>query len=1114
MNHKRSASSAFYFWLLFVFFFAKLNAQTVPGTLSGNTTVCAGSNSGLMTLSGYTGFIIRWEYSLTGFHPWAVIANTSGTLAFANLTESTYYRAIVQAAGFPEVSSNAVSAKVNPNSQVGHVDALSPQCLGNTLSVTLDDYTGRITGWQYSTSSGTFWNTIPLTADSSEIHFSNISEDTWFRATIKSGVCPVVYSDTAKVLFAAASIGGNISGIGAICAAMNTGTLTLSGNNGDIVRWESSLSGQAPWNTINQTSSSLHFSNLSQTTFFRALVQSGNCMEASSSSFEVNVSPPSVGGVITGPSAVCEGNNKGTLYLMGYTGAIQQWEYSDDWGGQWNIDPNTTALQAFSGLMQTRLYKALIQSGSCASAYSTTYTVSVNALPDVSFAMNNVCAESVLTYTNTTTGNNLYVWEFGDGGSSSTKNPEHSYMSDGVFSVKLSASSSEGCTDSLRQDIVIHPLPHPSFTALPGVCKGGAITFNNTSGISSGSINNWLWDFNDGSGSALVNPDHVFINAGTYAVKLTAISNNSCSDSVSQNIDVHPLPFADFTTSNVCKGNEAVFSNLSYIENGYSVYTWSFGDGQSSGMPSPTHLYGSASSYNVMLVANSNHNCKDTAIKAIAVNETPSVSIVASNVCFGDTVHFSQNSTPLLSNSLFDWSMGDGNSYEGVSPAHAYQSPGNYLVTLVLSTDSGCGAQAFRNISVHPLPYADFLFDNTCTSDSVYFSNASSISSGTLFYHWYFGNDSESIAGSPFKQYTAAGNYNVKLITTSNYACKDSSVRTISIFDAPVADFTSANVCDGKPLQFTDNSTVTNGSIVAYSWNFGDNSNSSVAAPVKQYLNYGTYSVSLAVVSGNGCIDTVEKAIHVFEAPLADFSATNQCINDPVAFINNTSITGGIYNSGWKFGDGAVSEIPSPIYSYTLAGSYEAWLKVTTPQGCADSVLRYIEIYDIPAVSAGSDTSIEKGFGLQMNAKGGIEYAWYPVDGLDNPLSGTPFVNPDVATTYIVEGKNANGCKSSDTIRVSVNYNTIIMAYNIITPNGNGKNDTWAIKNIETYPDNHLLIMDEWGSRVYEKKSYRNEWNGRNNTGELLPDGTYYYVLSFGNNSKTYTGYITLMRNQ
>ncbi|RYY07858.1 MAG: gliding motility-associated C-terminal domain-containing protein, partial [Sphingobacteriaceae bacterium] len=87
-----------------------------------------------------------------------------------------------------------------------------------------------------------------------------------------------------------------------------------------------------------------------------------------------------------------------------------------------------------------------------------------------------------------------------------------------------------------------------------------------------------------------------------------------------------------------------------------------------------------------------------------------------------------------------------------------------------------------------------------------------------------------------------------------------------------------------------------------------------------------------------------------------------------------------------------------------------------------------------------------------------------------------------------------------------------LTANNVITPNGDGKNDTWVIKNIDYYPSNTVKVFDKAGRIVYQKQGYTNDWNGTyNNT--ALTQGTYYYVIDFGAGLGTFKGYITIIRD-
>jgi gliding motility-associated-like protein len=254
--------------------------------------------------------------------------------------------------------------------------------------------------------------------------------------------------------------------------------------------------------------------------------------------------------------------------------------------------------------------------------------------------------------------------------------------------------------------------------------------------------------------------------------------------------------------------------------------------------------------------------------------------------------------------------------------------------------------------------------------------------------------------------------------------------------------------------------------------------------------------------------------VSVFEGPIANFSFVNQCLNKPLPFTNLTTLTNGTYDSFWSFGDSTTSPINSPEHLYASPGKKTIKLVVTTSNGCTDDITKTAEVYSIPVVFAGNDTTISNGYSVQLNATGAYTYAWSPAEGLNNPTLSNPVANPYKTTEYIVEGTSINGCSSTDAIVITIDDDFLVIPYNIVTPNGNGKNDAWVVRNIERYPKNKITILDEWGVMVYEQKGYENNWEGRNSRGEILPDGTYFYVLTFEDNKKIYKGFITLLRNK
>ena len=1093
-----------------------LKAVTVTGTLSASSaTVCAGANTGSLTLAGYNSVVVRWEYSLNGTSLWTPIASTSSSYPFINLTQTTWFRVIVQDPGFPEGASNVIRIKTDSPSDGGAATApLATECTGNLLKLTLGGYNGSIQGWQYSPNASS-WFSIGSSNDSVSKYYAGFTNTTWFRALVKSGVCPVTASDSVKVTAAPVSAGGTTASNATVCTGSNSNTIAVSGFTGTVTRWEFSATGSGPWSSISNTATTLPYNNLLSSTYYRSIIKSANCPEAASSSVLVKVDNNSSGGFITGTQNVCSNTNSGVLNLNGNNGVILQWEYSTNNGASWTTSAVNTATYSFSNLSQSTLYKVQVVNGVCPPAYSNTISVSVNPLPVVNYSVAPGCQNKSMSFVNTSSGSNVYTWDFKDGGNSTVSNPAHTYLNDGTYAVKLTATAANGCTDSISKNVTVYPKPNTGFIAVDSICGLSPVNFTNNSGIASGTISSYTWNFGDNSPvNTTTNPSHTYTTANTYAIKLVATSNFGCKDSVTKNIQIFPKPGAGFSTNNVCKKTAASFINTSYINGGGMTYSWNFGDSFSSTLSSPTHSYATAGTYSVSLTTISNHGCSDMIIKAIRINEQPDLSFAANNACLTKVTAFTQTISPAVSNYTLSWNMGDGNFLSGNNPSHTYLAAGNYQVSATLTTDSGCVSSFTKILAVYPPPNVSFNFNNVCSADSAAMVNLSSVSSGSLSYSWDFGNSTGSASTNPKVKYTTPGTFGIKLVATTNNACKDSLTKPITIFDSPTVAFNFTNPCDGHPVLFTNTSSVNSGVIASHNWNFGDNTNSSLLNPSKQYLNFGTYTVTLVATSSNGCANSLNKTLSVYEGAIANFNFVNQCLNVAIPFTNSSSLGSGTFSSSWNFGDTTFSALNSPTHVYAFPGTKKVSLTVTTNNGCRDSISKFVQAYEIPTIHAGKDTTISRGFGINLQASGGGSYLWSPANGLNNPSISNPLANPDSTTVYIVEGTSGNGCSNTDTVIVSVDDNFLVIPYNIITPNGNGKNDVWYVKNIESYPQNKVVIMDEWGLVVYEKKAYNNEWEGKNKKGEILPDGTYYYILTFENEKKVYKGFIALLRNK
>ena len=217
-----------------------------------------------------------------------------------------------------------------------------------------------------------------------------------FSSTASSGNLSVKGTNTCAnggvsanypVTVNSASVGGSITGDATVCSGTNSTTLTLSGYTGSITKWQSSPSSTftSGVTNISNTNDTYTASNLTVTTYYRALVTSGVCSAANSGNATITVNAAAVGGSIAGSTSVCSGTNATILTISGYTGSINKWQSSPSStfsSGVTNIS-NTNVTYTASNLTATTYYRAVITNGIC-SANSNIVAVTVNTAPSIS----------------------------------------------------------------------------------------------------------------------------------------------------------------------------------------------------------------------------------------------------------------------------------------------------------------------------------------------------------------------------------------------------------------------------------------------------------------------------------------------------------------------------------------------------------------------------------------------------------------------------------------------------------------------------------------------------------------------------------------------------------
>jgi gliding motility-associated-like protein len=637
-------------------------------------------------------------------------------------------------------------------------------------------------------------------------------------------------------------------------------------------------------------------------------------------------------------------------------------------------------------------------------------------------------------------GTMSYFWEFGDGTSSTSQTPaSKTYLTEGTYTVKLTIKSNNNCESSTTMNLIVHPMPKPDFKTSLICSLSNTIKFSNNSTISTGTINNYLWDFGDGTTDKSVSSTHVFPSSKTYSVALTVESDKGCIEVVSKSVVVYDKILAQFSVPrSTCGVNAAInFTNLSLTPIGGTKYSWDFGDSSTSSQQNPQHIYGKAGTFTVKLQITTLDGCTDEAKETVKINEIPAASfnLVSNLICSNNKQAEFTNSSKIGSGTLsYEWDFGDGTYSSQINPKHTYGSYGSFLVKLKAISDAGCEHTYSNTIEVRPQPLPGFKLSsgNQCLSNnSVTLEDTTKLFSGSYSYTWQLSDGHIAKNTSPFKySFKTVGSFNIKLIVVTQFGCSDSMSKSIDIYDDPIANFIindSSQCIRNNYFQFTDSSIVnTAGGISSYFWDFGDGTNdtSNLSKVTKSYTKYGRMNVQLVIKSLVGCIDKKTIPIDVYDMPKANFAPNqdSQCYNvHTFAYTNSSSISSGNgkLTYDWDLDDGLTSTIMSPSnIIYGSVGTKNIRLNVTSSFGCVDDITKQIVVHPSPSRPVISVHSPIKCYGLDgvlvATTIGGTNPYQYSWNGGSFGIGNDTFKRAR-AGSYFVIVQDFNGCYNNDT---------------------------------------------------------------------------------------------------
>ncbi len=644
------------------------------------------------------------------------------------------------------------------------------------------------------------------------------------------------------------------------------------------------------------------------------------------------------------------------------------------------------------------------------------------------------CAPLVVFFTDQSTGNpTSWKWDLGNGTISLLQNPSVTYFTPGTYNIKLVVKNAAGTADSIikNQYITVYAEPVVNFSGTPLIgCYPLPVQFTDLSQAGSGTITSWEWDFGDGNISSSQNPSHIYTGAGNYNVSLRVKNNFGCIKTVTKPsyIQISSGVHADFTNSISTSCNPPINVNFTNTSTGTGAltYQWLFGDGGTSVLMNPSHIYNAAGSYTVKLIVTNSAGCTDTITKVNLINlGTINTSFTKpDSICTGNALNITNTSTPAPVSVL--WNFGDGTTSTAINPVKVYNTTGVFVIKLVCNYGT-CMDSVSKQVTVLPGPTAAFTGSPLASCNAPLTVNFTSTSVGVLSYQWDFGDGNTSSAANPSHTYNATGIYNVRLTVTNSTGCSDTMLKTAYVkIQPPTVDIPNLPAKGCAPYQYTfsaDTSSIDG--ITGYLWDFGDGTTSTLPNPT-HIFPAGTYTITLIVTTAGGCKDTVVKTdgIVASSKPHANFTANprNACAFTAINFTDLS--TGGADQWLWNFGDGTTSSDHNPIHDYSDTGFFSVTLIVWN-NGCPDTIrfIDYIHINPPIAVySADYDCNFKRNRIFHDASIGADTWDWDFGDGNTSTLRNPIHTYADTGWyTVTLKVKNlTTGCEHSRPLMVHI----------------------------------------------------------------------------------------------
>ena len=793
---------------------------------------------------------------------------------------------------------------------------------------------------------------------------------------------------------------------------------------------------------------------------------------------------------------------------------VINWEWVFSGGGSSSI-ANPSHLFSVSGLFDVTLI--VENSFGCKDTLVKNGLVNISG-PIGSFNISDslICIDDSVLFIPLVMNTDEFLWDFGNGILSTDSFPSTIYTADGIFMPSLIIKNSSGCQFTVNNSdtITVRSVNIDAGIDVE-ICEGGKVQLN---ALGNGTQFSWTPTIalNDPN---LPNP---FSNPMYDIMYFIHHSDGMCDiiDSVFVKVN-NEVPSLTFSTINHCDGDTIQFSANSGILTPNIAWGWSFG----SSFQNPLQQLTLGTNTIQLIAINLDNNCADTLVKQVEIHPLPESEFTSLETCLGGISSFlNVSSADVVS---WEYSMADGIGFSFLeNPNYIYTTAGIFYPSLVVTSDVGCTNKFVGRVEVNELPTANFLVENSCVGEKNIFTDISIISNGIISnWEYIFGDGTiNGVSSNEQHQYDLAGSYNVTLNIISEKGCEGNITKETRVFDMPIVDFISEEFCFGSPTYFNNYSSLSNGNIIKYEWEFGDDiGNAIFKHPSYIFSSPGVYSVNLSVTSDFGCVSNLTRDVIIDKLPIANFSFDHTaCLGDEIHFSDQSiSDNSDIISWEWNMGDGNVFSIQSPIHVYEYAQNFDVSLSIFSSEGCKHdtTILNAVEVFNNPVAdfnaSTYSTTELTSEINFYNNSSGVNSYFW----NFDNGMISSE-LNPTIdfldvkIYEVILNVISAEGCEDEMIKTINISPEFTFYTPNAFTPNGDGDNDVFLSEGngVDSF---EMQVFDRWGGIVFESFDIEYGWNGLDASANSLAAGRYIYHISlYDYNGKlwVYNGELNLMR--